>query len=955
MQDGFLRVYFSDSAWTTIPANQSSTTLGIITTIAKKRGIPFNQQNDPNASNVPFTLSILDISSVSSFERVLELHENPLKIQQLLAQHGQTENFRFFAKTAKKKRNQSARNAENNNSSGSDDEDTLEQYNRILLEKNKANNTVGISNEKGLEKCGYMLKGGKKESDHYKQRYFELYKNKIVYYKSHISKESISTIELHDAFVKPTFLHNLYSHNTQSLAIQPSKPEYSFLQSSPAASSHILYDFEIHGKQRFHYFRCNSYNDYVDWIQHLWHYTQQIYWENQAVVEIQAEIDNFTYYDSNVDEIRLKELKNLDIVLLDCYGLDYFLAFLKENHCEENLLFWLDCEDLKLLIAKQNHNNYLENNKELYNIYTAIVDIYNNYFQDAAPNEIDCKSQLKELYKAQVGLIQAQLSTKSYNPDLIQLDLYNSMQQNTYNLMNSSNFLAFLQSNHFEKAVLRIPLEDNPTIQQFVRSNLYRAALSKTKFIHNSYNSYEISQEKNNSGPVLAQKPSETPFNPRNQRFSAWFNYFQRCPEQILYSSEEESEEIEEIGDNQEQLGPTDENSGNGSEHKRGFAQTAHHALYHDIRGRKKRNRPKGSGFREQQQQASQLSGGITLLQGERGGKAKSSAPAVTNLQNSSRKSNLPEYSPETTNPANFIKIPSVKTIRAASPASPTASNSTGTAGSSALSSSAKQFSYVSKNQATFSVPSSSNSLLSAHNRGGSTANNRGWQEATVLSVPSPQQRSKNSSVASSTTAGSLSSTPNTANSLLNRTSNASSSSNISASPPLNHSNQLNTHSNSLAREPPALSSSPTQYLANVAPVAAASPTHRGIPAQSGGRVQINTGKTAQSESMSNISSPDHRSSALSASSPLRSPATQPSLFSKPSNNPNESMSSSADNLINSNNNRAPGISIDTSGSTPRSLGSRLANSPFFQFAQQQLQSQTPIAAAKPSSPRPMN
>ncbi|CAK6973458.1 regulator of G-protein signaling 5 [Scomber scombrus] len=119
-----------------------------------------------------------------------------------------------------------------------------------------------------------------------------------------------------------------------------------------------------------------------------------------------------------------KALHDLDSVLNKKSGLHAFHEFLRSEFSEENLEFWLACEDYR--VSSSNMQK------------TKAGSIYNQFINPEAPKEVNLDAETRE----------AVLSVM----DSPCADTFNMAQQRIYTLMAKDSFPRFLRSSHCMEA-----------------------------------------------------------------------------------------------------------------------------------------------------------------------------------------------------------------------------------------------------------------------------------------------------------------------------------------------------------------------------------------------------------------------------------------------------------------------------------------------------------------------
>ncbi|XP_044047274.1 regulator of G-protein signaling 5 [Siniperca chuatsi] len=117
-----------------------------------------------------------------------------------------------------------------------------------------------------------------------------------------------------------------------------------------------------------------------------------------------------------------KALQDLETLLNNKSGLQAFHGFLRSEFSEENLRFWLACEDYRVSPSK-----------------TKASSIYSQFLNPDAPQEVNLDAETRE----------ALLSVM----DSLCADTFNKAQQRIYSLMAKDSFPRFLRSAHCMEAI----------------------------------------------------------------------------------------------------------------------------------------------------------------------------------------------------------------------------------------------------------------------------------------------------------------------------------------------------------------------------------------------------------------------------------------------------------------------------------------------------------------------
>ncbi|XP_041133157.1 regulator of G-protein signaling 5-like [Polyodon spathula] len=123
-------------------------------------------------------------------------------------------------------------------------------------------------------------------------------------------------------------------------------------------------------------------------------------------------------------EEALEWRETFDKLLTNKHGLAAFRAFLKSEFSEENIEFWLACEDYK-------------NTKSSAKLSSKAKNIYEEYFENDAPKEVNIDHETKKITKNNL-----------LHPSLSCFDL---AQNKIYTLMEKDSYSRFLKSSIYQE------------------------------------------------------------------------------------------------------------------------------------------------------------------------------------------------------------------------------------------------------------------------------------------------------------------------------------------------------------------------------------------------------------------------------------------------------------------------------------------------------------------------
>ncbi|KAH0618319.1 hypothetical protein JD844_017406 [Phrynosoma platyrhinos] len=124
-----------------------------------------------------------------------------------------------------------------------------------------------------------------------------------------------------------------------------------------------------------------------------------------------------------------------DELLASKYGLAAFRAFLKSEFCEENIDFWLACEDFKKIKSPQKLN-------------AKAKKIYSDFIEKEAPKEINIDFQTK--------------NTIAQNLNEATHTCFSAAQKRVYNLMENNSYPRFLESEFYQELCKKSSISREP-------------------------------------------------------------------------------------------------------------------------------------------------------------------------------------------------------------------------------------------------------------------------------------------------------------------------------------------------------------------------------------------------------------------------------------------------------------------------------------------------------------
>ncbi|EMP32824.1 Regulator of G-protein signaling 2 [Chelonia mydas] len=141
-----------------------------------------------------------------------------------------------------------------------------------------------------------------------------------------------------------------------------------------------------------------------------------------------------TYFRPSPEEAQLWS-EAFDELLANKYGLAAFRTFLKSEFCEENIDFWLACEDFKKIKSPQKRRSKAKK-------------IYNDFIEKEAPKEINIDFQTKNMIAQNI-----QEATQT---------CFSAAQKRVYSLMENNAYPRFLESEFYQELCKQSQISREP-------------------------------------------------------------------------------------------------------------------------------------------------------------------------------------------------------------------------------------------------------------------------------------------------------------------------------------------------------------------------------------------------------------------------------------------------------------------------------------------------------------
>jgi len=334
MQGYYLRIYFEDGSYFSVPVNLQTTAKEVIELLLKKKSRVIS------GSASDYSLYVAQAANADElFERRLESSENPLALQEKVRVQGHLHQFRFHL------RNDSKTKVDENELSSPEQ---TPRSKSLRLSGGRAKSTSSSPSRRmwkiagggggvtegrkrwwgvsprasgsvtGSTKWGYLEKKGPREKE-FRMRWFVLQQGKLFYFKNHLSSplKPISSIDLRHAIVTGVEGSSLFSLKT---------PDKAYM------------------------LKAETPGDVSEWARHVRKHSD-VYAENNEFAKLDRSIEATEQAVATSDIESSRSLLSLKNALKNPVTLNVIYEYMKKKHCDENLEFVLAVNEFEKRFA----------------------------------------------------------------------------------------------------------------------------------------------------------------------------------------------------------------------------------------------------------------------------------------------------------------------------------------------------------------------------------------------------------------------------------------------------------------------------------------------------------------------------------------------------------------------------------------------------------------------------
>ena len=294
-----------------------------------------------------------------------------------------------------------------------------------------------------IDHTGWLWKKARKPAasapSPFKDRWFVLSRDRLLYFKSPTAQTAIAEIQLSEATIRivdkytdatgpPAFVSATAASQRLAAGSGPHVPDTAF-----------SWMFEIDNKQRTYLLRAANAAEYNEWISRLLAACR-------PAIEENAEIGRLDWAGARMEsdwavreEDRIAALSILRNTLRDLIACEFFIGWEVDRGREESVLCWLDCEGWK---GETSEGGRRDKGRE----------IWDNYCKKGAAKEVRIDEVLREDIRSAID---------SDRPSDGWID---RLQQHMHQLLMAVSFPAFLMSSAFYHACMAaVPTNSPPT------------------------------------------------------------------------------------------------------------------------------------------------------------------------------------------------------------------------------------------------------------------------------------------------------------------------------------------------------------------------------------------------------------------------------------------------------------------------------------------------------------
>ena len=305
-----------------------------------------------------------------------------------------------------------------------------------------------------IDHVGWLWKKARKlqpNAPPFKQRWFVLSKNTLLYFNTPQTTTAIAEIALADATLR--CLSPQTDSQPPPYSPQPISQRQLTATGHHVPSSFFANTFEVDTKQRTYTLRANTAGEYAQWMALLLRACRPSLEENEGLVAVDEGLKRMEAEWAEREEERVERLSELRNTLRDPVACDFFIGWEVDRGREEAVLCWLDCEGWR---GEGGEEGRTEKGKE----------IWESYVKRGGKKEVRIDEGMREEVRLAV-----EGGGGGGGGEWVE-----KLQQAMYVLLSTSSFPSFLLSSAFYHAAYAAPPPPSPSPPSPSRHHAYAQA-----------------------------------------------------------------------------------------------------------------------------------------------------------------------------------------------------------------------------------------------------------------------------------------------------------------------------------------------------------------------------------------------------------------------------------------------------------------------------------------------
>ena len=294
-----------------------------------------------------------------------------------------------------------------------------------------------------IDHTGWLWKKARKPAasapSPFKDRWFVLSRDRLLYFKSPTAQTAIAEIQLNDATIRIVDKHTDATAPPAFVSATAASQRLAATSGPHVPDTAFSWMFEIDTKQRTYLLRANNAAEYGEWMSRLLAACRPSIEENAEIGRLDAAMARMESEWAGREEERISQLSILRNTLRDLIACEFFIGWEVDRGREESVLCWLDCEGWR---GETSESGRRDKGRE----------IWDNYCKKGAAKEVRIDEGLREDIRSAID---------SDRPSDSWIE---RLQQHMHQLLMAVSFPAFLMSSAFYHACMAaVPTNSPPT------------------------------------------------------------------------------------------------------------------------------------------------------------------------------------------------------------------------------------------------------------------------------------------------------------------------------------------------------------------------------------------------------------------------------------------------------------------------------------------------------------